>query len=314
MVTGSRLQKAFKAQSIGARDEISLFRAFIRSFGNLGSDALAAEYHGTRHQVEFDEQRGAGRSRPRCELCDVLIVQYEAGNPAGARLTLNQAKVSGKQLGCGYTVRTGTRTTFRANLEQWDLLANRPDVSPATRRFCPPRPLLSGALLPSVGSFGVFYPTGSGSFEFAYFVAELLGPLRNNSGRTGTLMWRHVFLSCRAISGYQEVNGTCCLPMFGDALEKGLIGTPVRDLVRRSKDTKYVRTWLASLLLRLRREHPDSDIPGELLQGLELEGEGEESPAEDALAAPPPVKAAIVVRTRGRGGHNGASNAIGPTR
>lgn len=67
MMTGSRLRGAFKRESIGQRGEIKLFQAFIRAFNALGSDVLAKEYHGSKFQVTFQQQRGKGRNNPRCE-------------------------------------------------------------------------------------------------------------------------------------------------------------------------------------------------------------------------------------------------------
>lgn len=80
-MTGSILQNAFRIESLNARGEIALLRAFIRTFDYLGSNALAHEYHGNRYQVTFAAMRGAGRQNPRCELCDVMIIHYPAGNP-----------------------------------------------------------------------------------------------------------------------------------------------------------------------------------------------------------------------------------------
>lgn len=311
---GLDLQRAFRAQSVGARSEVSLFRAFIRSFRTVGTEVLAREYHGARYQVEFKQSRGAGRPYPRCELCDVLIIQYQAGNPSGARMTVNQAKVTAKSLGCVDTTSTGTPKTFKANLEQWDLLANRPDVAPVTRKFRPPGSLLSGATLPSIGSFGVFYPVAGGAFEFAYFVAELLSPIRNNPGRFGTLAWCTPFLQCRNFSGFEEVTGTCCLPMFGEALTNGLVGTPVRELLRTPADTVDLKSWLARLLTNLEREHPDSEIPRELLQGLELQGVAEHLADPVDSASAPPIKAAVVVRTGRTEYQSEANKAMDPTR
>ena len=45
---------------------------------------------------------------------------------------------------------------FKANLEQWDLLAHRPIIN-GVGSFDPPPNLLSSAILPSIGTFGFFY-------------------------------------------------------------------------------------------------------------------------------------------------------------
>ncbi len=277
---------------------MALFRAFIRAFSSLGSEALAKEYHGNRYQVTFNQARGAGRSTPRCELCDVLIVNYPMGNPSAARITFNQAKVASKPFGCHGTARLSKPYTFPANLEQWDLLSNRPLIGPATRTFNPPSDLLSGAILPSVGTFGVFYPVGQ-EFDFAYFVADGLTALNNLGGRSGTLQWVNPLHQIRTVSGHTEITGTCCIHMFGDALQMGYVGTPVTQLLNSSNRPSALRAWLASVLVALRREHQDSELPNELLQGLDLAGATEDGNALLGGEGPAPVRAVVLVRTDG---------------
>lgn len=298
MLTGLKLQQAFRKESHGARGEVALFRAFIRAFSALGAEALAREYHGNRYQVTFQQARGAGRSTPRCELCDVLIVHYPMGNPSAARITFNQAKVTSKPFGCHGNAQLSKPYSFQANLEQWDLLANRPLIAPATRTFKPPSDLLSSALLPSVGTFGVFYPVGHG-FDFAYFVADGLTALNNAAGRSGTLQWGNPLYQLRTVSGHTEITGTCCIQMFGHALQMGYVGTPVTQLLSSSSRPSVLRAWLARVLIALRREHQASELPNELLEGLELiraiEG-GDDLVSGDE---PAPVRAVVLVRTDG---------------
>ncbi|MBD9463909.1 hypothetical protein [Pseudomonas sp. Pdm06] len=276
-MSGLKLQKAFHKESRGKTGEIKLFRAFIRAFNSLGPDVLAKEYHGNRHQVTFNESRGAGRATPRCELCDVMIINYPVGNPSAARITFNQAKVADNTLGCTRIITAATPYSFRANLEQWDLLSNRPDISSASRAFHPPSNLLSGALLPSIGTFGVFYPVGT-SFDFAYLVADGLAPLNNNLSPSGTLLWSTPLGIVRAVKGHDEITGTCCLEQFGDALGLNLIGTPISTLMYGASGNvaAQMRIWLTEVLFILQREHPESLLPKELLDGLELRREAEE--------------------------------------
>ncbi|MCH4900584.1 hypothetical protein [Pseudomonas sp. B707] len=295
-MTGKALKNAFHKKSAGKKGEIQLFQAFIDAFNSLGANALAKEYHGNKYQVIFDEMRGAGRPTPRCELCDVMIIQYPNGHANAARVTFNQAKVTKNDLGCSPSKAAVVPDSFGANLEQWDLLSNRPTVRNATTTFYPPSNLLSDAILPSVGTFGVFYPLGS-SFDFAYYVACGLRPLSNNPGRTGTLQWLAPmnFISRRA--GYDEITGTCCLEAFGDALEHGLVGTPVWPLLYGPRGSRPMQQWLRDVLLSLAQENPDSSLPDELLNGLELisiEGERDHLLRDNAPSTP---RAVILVKT-----------------
>ena len=296
MTTGMKLKRAFLNESKGKSGEIALFQAFIRSFNALGSNALAKEYHGSRYQVTFNEGRGAGRLTPRCELCDVMIVHYPSSNASAARITFNQAKVTTNAIGCRRTSIAVGPDSFRANLEQWDLLSNRPSINPATKKFNPPKGLLSGAILPSVGTFGVFYPSGA-SFDFAYFVASELRPLTNGHSRSGTLQWATPLNMTRSISGHEEVTGTCCLLTFGDALEQSQIGTPITPLLYGAAGSAQMRGWLTRVLLSLRREHPESQLPNELIKGLEIGSIAEGRNLIIHAGEPSPPRAVILIRT-----------------
>ncbi|MCX9126914.1 hypothetical protein OKT23_19400 [Providencia rettgeri] len=288
-MTGLILQNAFRIESLNARGEIALFRAFIRTFDYLGSNALAHEYHGNRYQVTFTAMRGAGRQKPRCELCDVMIIHYPEGNPRAARVTFNQAKVSSNPLQSATAVFAPYK--FRANLEQWDLLSNRPLIRATSSKINLPANLLSGALLPSVGTFGVFYPTGQG-FDFAYFVANGLSPLNNNNNSSGTLQWKTKLGCVRKINNYKEITATCCMYTFGQSLESGLIGTPLQQILNVSTEPAEIRIWLRSMLSSLQEMHPDSTLPNELLEGFELI---REEPSKNVELSTP--RAVILVKT-----------------
>lgn len=292
---GAKLQAEFQKKSKGARGEVALFRAFISAFDSLGNGALAKEYHGNSYQVTFMEGRGAGRPVPRCELCDVMIVSYPKGKPWAARVTFNQAKVAKSAFSCTWSL-THSPYRFRANLEQWDLLSNRPSINPATATFSPPSGLLKDALLPSVGSFGVFYPSACG-FEFAYFVADALTPLNNSNSRSGTLQWVTPKLSLRKVGSHDEMLSTCCLQSFGDAIQGGYIGTPLIQLVSGAPSNQQNRAWIEKILVSLRSEHPESSLPSELLEGLELRAELEDESHTLVSGGYSPPRAVVLIRT-----------------
>lgn len=274
---GIQLQQAFARSSQGVRGELGLFRALMSALTSLGGHALAEEYHGSKSHVVFQAIRGAGRTKPRCELADLLLITYRAGGSQRfVRITWLQAKVTGRNLGCQLSGGAGHRTSFSANLEQWDLLGHRPLVQGATPRFQPPSDLLSAATLPSVGSFGVFYPCGRG-FDMAYFSADCLQPLRNNPGRSGTLG----FIGSSATRVYGalvEATSACCLRTFGDAIQRGHVGSPVLPLLAAGGAPAAAarRNWLGSLLRGLADERPNSILARELQELLEFQrGDGD---------------------------------------
>ncbi|MEC7643129.1 MAG: hypothetical protein VX870_06475 [Pseudomonadota bacterium] len=295
MALGADLKREFSALAKGKRKEIDLFRAFINAFNSLGATSISKEYHGNSYQVTFNQSRGAGRPQPRCELCDVVIIQYPKGNAQSARITFNQAKVTDKRH-FSTPPRKTAPYSFRANLEQWDLLAHRPIISSAVKKFKPAPNLLSDALLPSVGSFGVFYPTTT-NFDFAYFVAKELLPVNNNKSASGTLYMSCPMHSTHRISGYPETTGCSCFIEFGKALEEGLIGSPIQPMLNNNTQ-KQVRSWLSDLLSDLHASNPASAIPKELASGLELNID--ESIAQKASTAKrPSIRAVIAIKTEG---------------
>jgi hypothetical protein len=293
---GSRLQLNFANAAAGITGEINLFRALIASFNALGEDALAHEYHGNKHQVIFNAMRGAGRPIPRCELCDVMIIQYSAGNANTARVTFNQVKVTNNVLGCSRPNTAAAPESFSANLEQWDLLSNRPAIRAATTAYDPPSDLLSAALLPSVGTFGVFYPSGTG-FDFAYYIASDLAPLTNNPGKSGTLQWQTSQQIITHPTGHDEITGTCCLWTFGEALDYGLIGTPIWPLLYNTNGDQRMRAWLKEVLSDLRIKNPESSLPDELLSGLELKNARDDREPFSPNTPPSMPRAVILLRT-----------------
>lgn len=292
---GPQLESVFSAAiAKGPCHEIDLFRALLKAFASLHGRAVGEEYHGAKSHVVFSAKRGAGRASPRCELADLLLLTFRAGDASSARLTWLQAKVTASAICHPHPTPTPSafrRISFGANLEQWDLLGHRPAIGGATTRFQPPADLLSAAILPSVGSFGVFYPQGSG-FNMAYFVGDCLAPLHNNAGPSGTLCF-HALGNTRRINNFDEATATCCLFCFGLAIEAGLIGTPVRNLLSAGDVTaaSVRHRWLKSMLRGLATQRPDSPLLDELSMILELRPDSE---SPDPVS--PPARATVLLR------------------
>lgn len=74
---GDSLAEAFARESNASPfSEIQQFRALMRAFGALNGSFAVEEFHGAKHQVEFDGQGAWARSKARCELCDLAILSY----------------------------------------------------------------------------------------------------------------------------------------------------------------------------------------------------------------------------------------------
>ena len=172
IIAGNALKALFNrnVSALARVGEVALFRAMCTAIGNwrVPNVVETREYHGRRHQVEHQTRSPVARLRKKwCELCDVVLVTYDV-RERDVRLTFLQAKHERS-----YQPHTGAG--LAANMVQWSLLGTRAPIIGYARTFRPPPPrdLLSSAILPSVGSFGFFYPT-HGSIELAYASADLL--------------------------------------------------------------------------------------------------------------------------------------------
>ncbi|WP_039035492.1 hypothetical protein [Shewanella sp. ECSMB14102] len=274
------LKNAWNIESSKSRfSEVQQFRALMRSFSSLKKPFKIEEFHGMKHQVVFNGKGTWGRPSARCEISDLLIVSYKTKPRFEARATLLQAKKSNeKHTGiCSSWPNNVAQTSFKANLEQWDLLSRRPDVLPYPPFECQPD-ILSGALLPSVGSIGVFHKVKGTQYDFFYMSADMAEPLSSPTRKHAKLKTKTGNLM-RTISGYEECVFTCCLPTFAEALYSLKIGTPIEeDNPVDIKDERYrnsFRGWLKSVLYsHLEMTDNDSELARELLEYLPSDKDG----------------------------------------
>lgn len=260
--------------------ETHLFRALTNAITSLSPRFLIEEYHGSTHQVAFGGHGGWARDIARCELSDLLIITFTHKPKIRGRMTFLQAKRSLSKfcICCHYPeFNLPLEVAFRANLEQWDLLNRRPFII-GIPPFDPPPELLSGALLASIGSFGVFHRRQDKSVGFLFASADTLSP-------TGQPVRKHGNLevlagpSKRSVHGYEEMRLACCIQIFGLGLFGLKIGTPFDyDKFVSITDNAYrkrIRSWLGGII----RGHilrTDEGRPGalSLLRFLDQSPEG----------------------------------------
>ncbi len=286
------LSKAWKAESSKSRfSEVQQFRALMRSFGSLKKTFKLEEFHGMKHQVVFNGKGTWGRPFARCEISDLLIVSYKTKPEFQARATLLQAKKSNEKHSgiCSGWPNSVAQTNFNANLEQWDLLSRRPDVLPYPPFECKPD-ILSGAILPSVGSIGVFHKVSGKLYDFFYMSADMAEPLSAPTRKYAKLKTK-TGNPIRNISGYDECVFTCCLSTFAEALYNLKIGTPIEeDNPVDIKDELYrnsFRGWLKSVLYsHFEMTNIDSTLARELIEYLP-------SDQEDVFMMKPPATVLI---------------------
>lgn len=262
----SALGAAFDREARGVPfSEVQQFRALMRAFSSLKSRFHTEEYHGAKHQVYFNGHGAWARNPARCELCDIVIVAYRLKPRPQIRVTFLQAKLSKDRYPtlCAGHPTHAANATFKANLEQWDLLSRRPAILPVPPFKVHPL-LLASAHLSSVGSFGVFHRHRLGNPSFFYASADILTITGVSTTRYGRLSSSSSSPRQRAVFGYTEQTFCCCIPMFGEALYGMKIGTPI-DLGAQSP----LAIWLSQVLRSVRQEvSADSRIVGQLLEIL----------------------------------------------
>jgi hypothetical protein len=225
-------QNAFLRESSSSTfTEVEQFRALMRAFSSMKPTFYLEEFHGFKRQVYFDTTHVWQRKRARCELCDVLLIVYSTTGGFSVRMTLLQAKLSRKAHTTASSVSAGQiePQDFKGNFEQWNLLSARPALI-ATTVFDPPPALLSGALLPSVGSFGVFHKLPSRQVDLFYVSADCLSPTSTPprpDTRLGRLATKHGGPAQRTVGSWSEVAYCPTALDFARSLYELSIGTPV---------------------------------------------------------------------------------------
>lgn len=269
-------QSAFqKAASIAPFKEVDLFRAMMNSFGTLKPKFYIEEFHGFKRQVYFDTSHPWMRPRARCELCDVLFVTYSTTGRFEVRMTLLQAKLSRQSHITNSSAYAGKVEPqfFEGNLEQWGLLSGRPTLIPTTV-FVPPASLLASAVLPSVGTFGVFHRCATGNVDLFYATADTLNAAaipKSPNGRYGKLVTAAGAPAARFISGWGEATYCPSAVEFAASLYKLQIGTPIlaaapgTPRIEHRPQLDWVRAVLTSHLAAIGN---NSGVARELLSDL----------------------------------------------
>lgn len=260
--------------------EVQQFRALMKSFASIKYRFKLEEFHGMKHHVIFNGAGSWGRPSARCEISDLLIVSYKNTPQFQARATLLQAKKSNEKHNtlCNYWPKSSAPTSFKANLEQWDLLSRRPNVLPFPPFDCHPD-ILSGAILPSVGSIGVFHKISGKNYNFFYMSADIATPLSSPRNKYAKLQIKNV--NClRNIQGYSERTFACCIVTFAKALFNLEIGTPIQnEQGLGAKDERYrnnFRGWLRTVLAsHIEMTSPNSSLALDLMSQLESDLESD---------------------------------------
>lgn len=242
--------------------EVDLFRALLDSLLATPAGAvIAKEYHGNRYQVRHKTVPSVGLGVRACEICDLLLIALPTQGNGPIRLTYLQAKRDGRDLSVHPN---GAKVHLSANLVQWSLLSSQPIISPQQSFLPPPPPnLLASALLPSVGSFGFFYPT-AGTFELLYAPADTIQCVTKPGRRHGTVAV-DIDTSLRQLHGHRDLRCARELGGFLRGLFSLVVGTPVPVIAAQGAGPggpgpiPAISAWLNSHLTELVQ---DDAVPG----------------------------------------------------
>lgn len=219
----------------GVPGEVALFRSLQKAFDRVGKKYEVEEYHGARSQVQFMPSRMWRPGAGRCELSDLLILTYQRTPVIDARFTFLQCK---RDIGAAPHSLVGGASTH-GNYEQWDLLHNRPNITPIGS-VRPPMNVLSSATLESVGSFGIFTRAAPG-WDMTYLAADQLTPRLSRAVRKGPLQIAGG-PPTRSVAGFNEAVHAFSVLDFGVALENVTVGTPLFTA------PSATQAWLAAAL------------------------------------------------------------------
>lgn len=243
--------------------EVAKFDELISCFNissGLQSRVVSSSYHGTVSQVEFPQNLPLTRPSPRCELADVLFISFDNKQ---LRITFLQAKS---------VVRSNPFPVWLANVEQYALLAHRPRINSWLGSVTLNDDILSGALLPSVGSFGVFYGDIGSCVDFAYVSADLLSsPKVNTTSRYITGAFNHAIVApyTRVTHSHRECTYCDNLVEFGAALFNLTIGTPIERSVDSNPiagSSRNARSAIAKWLKREIKSNKDDGLLADLIE------------------------------------------------
>lgn len=200
--------------------EVTIFRELLKSLRKIG---IVREMHGPKtYQVEFRDPVFAPLTT-RCELCDLFIVVLKNGK---GKFTFLQCK---RDFSANYLMNNSTAIPIR----QFYLLGYKPEIYPHTKSFIIPRTILSEAIMPSIGTLGVFYLDNLGKVNMEYSVMELMHTnstigvvdFQKNVNKNYSFQGRYNYVKTK--NGYDEVERLEHLNDFEKYLLDLKIGEPI---------------------------------------------------------------------------------------
>lgn len=233
MSFGSELSKEFSNLTKGiSKGEVMLINKLKEAFLELEKQSKYSGavdiIHGVKsfvkfnHNADYVDNPSPGNTAMR-ELSDMLFIVFTTRKTPEIRLMYLQNKV-GK-----------SDDQFMADLLQLHLLKERKEIISTPLPACAfgnPK-ILADAVLPSIGSYGIFYKIDDGNaarMEMAYYPAANVVPQNTNGGKYRTACYDHErseFETTCIKKGYTENQGERTLEKFANALVRMEIGSPM---------------------------------------------------------------------------------------
>lgn len=248
----NRLQSAAKT-SKGNLSEVNLFREMMSVFRRYyNATVIFNETH--QKLVDFDTHdphTGTIIRHKTKEISDLHIITYSPSRCI-VRETFLQAKVARGNNG----LQGNGIFKFQGDWFQYDLLARRPLIFPPHKGsiFIGSyyHKLLRNAVLPSIGSYGVFYKNSNNLVDFAYQPANLLQLVRMPSKYMGEFNMVSANTPFGMPLGIPDLYYTTSVDFFETAIIHNLVGSPL-TLSSRYNDIPYWWRWYDDLFYYLYR-------------------------------------------------------------
>jgi len=134
--------------------------------------------------------------------------------------------------------------TFKANLFQWELLKNKPDIIDAYHNGFPTN-ILNFTTYKSITSFGIFYEDKNGEIDFLYTLPKHISKSNNNEHQTMNFYGNSYCPNILCTKGFMpnETISTCSMDIFEKEVLACRIGAPV---------VGNIKIYLAGLLRTIR--------------------------------------------------------------
>lgn len=234
-------------------DEINLFRLMAKLFNSGTSKAtFINEVHGHKGFVDYHSKILG--SKKRIEIADLLLITCNRRNDE-IRICFIQAKH-----------RKGNYRrflTFKANVFQWELLTEKPDIFDNYGAGFPTN-ILNFSIFESITSFGIFYYDRNGLIDFLYTIPRYIQPRSKKKIQTMDFWGNCICPNSSCLRGKMpyETISTYSLDVFKQEALACRIGAPIDS---------SIKPYLSNLFYSMRKNSSENiELIDEFMKRLDL--------------------------------------------